>query len=82
MARFVGSPVMFVASIATTDKTINKKTETERIVLVWCDYGQGKERYCMRRCCCTRIRTALFKIVLPSKCLSKYLYILISMFMH
>ena len=34
LAIFVGSPVVFVAWTATADKAIDKKAETERIVLV------------------------------------------------
>ena len=42
LAMFVGSPVVFVALTATADKAASKTAETERMVLVLCNYGQGK----------------------------------------
>ena len=42
LARFVGSPVMFVALTATVDKAISNKAEIEGIVLLKADYGRCK----------------------------------------
>ena len=49
LARFVGSPVTFVALTATADKANSKKADTERIVLVLRKYGQRKERSFMKK---------------------------------
>ena len=51
LARFVGSPVIFVALTApTVDRANSTKAETDRMVLVLWIYGQGKERHAGRRC--------------------------------
>ena len=80
LARFVGSPVTFVALTATADKANSKEAETARIVLVLCDYGQGEEGHSLRRCCYKRARrrTGLFRNVIPFTWITRYLYILIS----
>lgn len=80
LAIFVGSPVMFVALIATADKAISKKAETGRIVLVLCNCSQYKERHFIRRCCYTRTspRTGWMRFALPFTCFRQYLYIWIS----
>lgn len=49
LARSVGSPLTFVALTATADKANSKKAETERIVLVSCDFDQRKERYLIKK---------------------------------
>ncbi len=51
LARFVGSPVMFVA--ATADRVTRKKAETRNMLLPLIDNCQCEQRYNTSVCCYT-----------------------------
>ena len=60
LARFVGSPVMFVPLTVTADKTISKTEESEGFMMALC--GSYKRMY-FRKCYFARttiLRTSIF----------------------